>query len=315
MTHPAVHPETPHVAVASACILGEVRCGIIARTRSSGSTSRTPASGAIILRAKEHFRIDAPERVAFIALTPDQDVVIAGFKSGLAFNLKSGAVEPIVSPDKDKPNNRINDGHVGPDGAIYFGTMDDEEKEGSGAFWRWDGKELTQFHSGIIVTNGPAFSPDGQRLYATDTIDCTVYVLDAQGPDRQAAPLRPLRRGMGPSGWNGGRCGGLCLGLPLGRLAHHPLRAGWVGGAHRAGSDRAGDEMRLRWAGSPTLYITTAAIGRDPHIDVMAGHLFKVETGGIRGLQAHIFEGWNHDHRALRHPQRAGCLAGLAQGT
>ena len=39
-----------------------------------------------------------------------------------------------------------------------------------------------------------------------------------------------------------------------------------------------------------TLYITTAAIGRDPHIDVMAGHLFKVETG-IRGLQAHLFEG------------------------
>jgi sugar lactone lactonase YvrE len=39
-----------------------------------------------------------------------------------------------------------------------------------------------------------------------------------------------------------------------------------------------------------TLYITTAAIGRDPHIDVMAGHLFKVETD-VRGLQAHIFEG------------------------
>ncbi|MCC2652245.1 MAG: gluconolaconase [Microvirga sp.] len=40
-----------------------------------------------------------------------------------------------------------------------------------------------------------------------------------------------------------------------------------------------------------TLYITTAAIGRDPHIDVMAGHLFKVETGGIRGLKTNIFEG------------------------
>ena len=25
------------------------------------------------------------------------------------------------------------------------------------------------------------FSPDGQRLYATDTVDGTVYVLDAQG--------------------------------------------------------------------------------------------------------------------------------------
>ena len=79
--------------------------------------------------AKEHFRIDAPERVGFIALTPDQDVVVAGFKSGLGASISERRDEPIVSPDKDKPNNRINDGHVGPDGAIYFGTMDDEEKK------------------------------------------------------------------------------------------------------------------------------------------------------------------------------------------
>ena len=36
-----------------------------------------------------------------------------------------------------------------------------------------------------------------------------------------------------------------------------------------------------------TLYIATAGIGRDPHIDPMAGHLFSVETG-IRGLPAYI---------------------------
>jgi hypothetical protein len=38
------------------------------------------------------------------------------------------------------------------------------------------------------------------------------------------------------------------------------------------------------------LYITTAAIGRDPHIDPMAGHLYTVESG-IRGLRSNIFEG------------------------
>ena len=39
-----------------------------------------------------------------------------------------------------------------------------------------------------------------------------------------------------------------------------------------------------------TLYVTTAAIGHDPTIDPMAGHLFQVETG-IRGLPANVFEG------------------------
>ncbi len=36
-----------------------------------------------------------------------------------------------------------------------------------------------------------------------------------------------------------------------------------------------------------TLYITTAARGHDPHIDPMAGHLFRVQAG-VRGLPANI---------------------------
>jgi sugar lactone lactonase YvrE len=36
-----------------------------------------------------------------------------------------------------------------------------------------------------------------------------------------------------------------------------------------------------------TLYVTTAAIGRDPTIDVMAGHVFTVQAG-VAGLPAQI---------------------------
>jgi sugar lactone lactonase YvrE len=36
-----------------------------------------------------------------------------------------------------------------------------------------------------------------------------------------------------------------------------------------------------------TLFITTAAVGRDPAIDPMAGHVFTVETG-VPGLRANI---------------------------
>jgi sugar lactone lactonase YvrE len=42
--------------------------------------------------------------------------------------------------------------------------------------------------------------------------------------------------------------------------------------------------------GLTTLYITTASVGHDPHIDPMAGHLFKVEAG-VQGLRANLFEG------------------------
>lgn len=243
--------------------------------------------------AKEHFRIDAPERVGFIALTADPDMVVAGFKSGLArFNLRTGAVEHLVSPEEDKPGNRINDGHVGPDGAIYFGTMHDEETEESGAFWRWDGKALTRFHSGFIVTNGPAFSHDGQTLYATDTINQMIYALDVDG-GQVGEPRRFVRfeEGWGhPDGmavdaegyvwvchWGGSRITRFAPDGSVERIV--PVPTAEVTKCAFGGPDLT------------TLYITTASIGHDPHIDPMAGHLFKVETSGIRGQKTNIFEG------------------------
>jgi sugar lactone lactonase YvrE len=39
-----------------------------------------------------------------------------------------------------------------------------------------------------------------------------------------------------------------------------------------------------------TLYITTAQVGRDPHLDPMAGQVFAVEAG-VKGQPANIFTG------------------------
>jgi sugar lactone lactonase YvrE len=293
MTHPAVHPETPHVVVASACVLGE---GPVWDHRSNTLfwvDIKNPGVWRYRPETKEHFRVDAPERIGFIALTPDEDVVVAGFKSGLArFNLRTGAVESLVSPDKDKPSNRINDGHVGPDGAIYFGTMDDEEENASGAFWRWDGRELTQFHSGIVVTNGPAFSHDGRTIYATDTTGQTIYALDAgEGAIGEPRPFTRFEQSWGhPDGMAVDAEGHVWV-CHWG--ASRITRFAPDGTVERTVSVPTAQVTKCAFGGPDltTLYITTAAIGRDPHIDVMAGHLFKVETGGIRGLKTNIFEG------------------------
>ncbi len=293
MTNPTVHPHMPHVAVASACVLGE---GPVWDDRSNTLfwvDIKNPGIWRYHPETNEHSRVDAPERVGFIALTPDPDVVIAGFKSGLArFNMKSGDVEPIVAPEKDKPGNRINDGHVGPDGAIYFGTMHDDEKEESGSFWRWDGKELSEFHSGFIVTNGPAFSQDGQTLYATDTTNGIIYAFDS-GDGKVGEPRRFARfeQGWGhPDGmavdaegyvwvchWGASRITRFAPDGSVERIV--PVPTAQVTKCAFGGPDLS------------TLYITTASIGHDPHVDPMAGHLFKLDTGGIRGMKTNIFEG------------------------
>jgi sugar lactone lactonase YvrE len=292
MTNPVVHPETPHVAVPSCCVVGEGalwdhRTGTVwwVDIKNPGVWRYHPGTG-------KHSRVDAPERIGFIALTPDPDIVIAGLKSGLArFHLFGGETQPLVSPEPENPGNRINDGYVGPDGALYFGTMHDEEAQPSGAFWRWDGKELTRFHEGITVTNGPAFSQDGQTLYATDTTNGTIYAMDLDR-GRLGEPRRFIRfqDGWGhPDGmavdaeghlwvchWGGSRITRFAPDGSVERIV--PVPTAQVTKCAFGGPDLS------------TLYITTAAIGHDPHIDPMAGHLFMVETG-IRGQRANIFEG------------------------
>ncbi|HZW48377.1 MAG TPA: SMP-30/gluconolactonase/LRE family protein, partial [Microvirga sp.] len=104
MTHPIVHPQMPHVAVASACLLGE---GPVWDERSDTLLwvdIKNPAVWRYRPETGEHSRVEAPERIGFIAFTPDPNVVIAGFKSGLGrFDLKSGESEPVIAPEKDKP--------------------------------------------------------------------------------------------------------------------------------------------------------------------------------------------------------------------
>jgi sugar lactone lactonase YvrE len=292
MTNPVVHPKTPHVVVASACVVGEGALWDHRTDTVFWVDIKNPGIWRYHPKTGKHSRIDAPERVGFIALTHDPDIVIAGFKSGLArFHLFGGETQPLVSPEPENPGNRINDGCVGPDGALYFGTMHDEETRPSGAFWRWDGKELTRFHEGITVTNGPAFSHDGQTLYATDTTNGTIYAFDLD----QGRLGEPRRFVQFHEGW--GHPDGMAVDAE-GHLwvchwgGSHITRFAPDGSVERIVPVPTAQVTKCAFGGPDltTLYITTAAIGHDPHIDPMAGHLFMVETD-IRGLSANIFEG------------------------
>jgi sugar lactone lactonase YvrE len=292
MTDPTVHSETPRVAVESRCLLGE---GVVWDQRSRTLLwvdIKNPAVWRLDVDTGATGRLEVPERVGFVALTLDPDIVIAGFKSGLVrLNLRDGETWPIVSPEPDKPGNRLNDGCVGPDGSLYFGTMDDEEAQPTGFFWRWDGHELIRLFGGFPVTNGPAVSPDGQTLYTVDSVGRVVYAHDLAG----GLPGEPRRFAEFEEAW--GHPDGLTVDAQ-----------GFVWVCHWGGSrvtrfdprgrpDRvvpvpARQVTKCAFGGPDltTLYITTAAIGRDPGEDPMAGHVFAVETG-IGGVPAHVFTG------------------------
>jgi sugar lactone lactonase YvrE len=137
---------------------------------------------------------DAPEQVGFVFPT-ERGGFVAGLQSGLFhFDEKTGAFDPIAKVETDKPDNRLNDGVVDPQGRLWFGTMDNREKAKSGAFYCFaDGKVSPTGIDDISITNGPAISPDGRLLYFVDTLKGTIEVADI-AEDGSLENRRPFTR-------------------------------------------------------------------------------------------------------------------------
>jgi sugar lactone lactonase YvrE len=122
---------------------------------------------------------DSPEQVGFV-FPAERGGFVAGLQSGLYhFDEASGDFTLIVEVDRDIPTNRLNDGVVDPGGRLWFGTMDNGERDKSGAFYCFaDGRVTRTPIDGIAITNGPAVSPDGRILYVVDTLKGTIDAAD-----------------------------------------------------------------------------------------------------------------------------------------
>ena len=105
---------------------------------------------------------------------------IAGTDRGIALvDLDQDRFEVVASPEQHLPHNRFNDGKVDRQGRFLAGTMDDREKGSAGALYRIDpDRTCTAIDGGYGITNGPAFSPDGRRMYHSDTLRQVTYAFD-----------------------------------------------------------------------------------------------------------------------------------------
>jgi sugar lactone lactonase YvrE len=285
-----VHPHTPRVAVPCRCTLGEEATWDARSDTLTWVDVETPTIWRYHPGSGETQTFPQDEKLGFALLTEDPGIVLAGFESGVALlHLEGGRRDPLVTPDDHCSGNRLNSGHVGPDGALYFSTMDDAEAEPTGTFHRWHGGRLDAFGGGVAVSNGPVVTPDGSRIYLADTAEGIIRVHSVEedriGPPRRFATFE--------SAW--GKPDGLTVDA-----------AGYLWVCHYGGSritrfDPTGGIERVLPVptarvtkcafGGPdltTLYITTALRGRDPAVDPMGGHLFAVETG-IPGLPAAIY--------------------------
>jgi D-xylonolactonase len=121
---------------------------------------------------------NTPENPGFIVPAMDGGFVV-GLQAGLhRFDPASGAFTLLFAVDPAMPSNRLNDGAVDPSGRLWFGSMDNRETEPTGSLYRLDKDGPVAIDGGYVITNGPAFSPDGKILYHTDTRRSTIYAFD-----------------------------------------------------------------------------------------------------------------------------------------
>lgn len=114
---------------------------------------------------------DFGEPVGCIARREKGGLVIAAKSGFWFFDPETGAREHIGDPEAHLPESRFNDGGTDPQGRFWAGTMKDMgTPEPCGAFYRLDTNlSVSKWKDGFWTTNGLAFSPEGSRMYLSDS--------------------------------------------------------------------------------------------------------------------------------------------------
>ena len=115
------------------------------------------------------------KEIGFVAHIKE-NIFILGLKSEIRIiNLKNLKNLYSLKIELDKPNNRINDGKTDPMGRLWFGTMDNLEKEQSGSLYCLDDSlKLRKVDDKYFITNGPAFL-NKNNFYHADSKKKIIY--------------------------------------------------------------------------------------------------------------------------------------------
>lgn len=248
------------------------------------------------LNSDESGEIETSENVSFV-LPRANGGLILGNAQGPDALAATGAIErlpgrPEADGSQDPVPMRWNDAKVGPCGEIWMGTKASGETDRVGLHrLSADGSETTRILSGMKLSNGMDWSPDGKTFYLIDTVALALYAFDYESGEisnqRRAisfdAGAQQYPDGMTVDGegclwiafWNGNCIRRYSPDFQLIDTLEFPVR--FVSSCAFAGPDLK------------TLVVTTA-IGDDGWHDEheSAGMTFIVETD-VKGKAAYVF--------------------------
>lgn len=236
------------------------------------------------------FHVDQPVGAVVVR---QQGGLLLAVRDGFAV-LDGTKLSIVAEVEVERIENRMNDGKVDPQGRFWAGTMASDMAPGAGALYRLDEDfRVVTVLSGLTISNGVDWSPDGRKMYFVDSAcgSVTAYSYDGRTgaiTNPETLILIPADEGM-PDGLTVDSAGFLWVAV-------------WGGAAVRryTPEGRLTSEVRLpvsqvtscAFGGSALqdLYITTASSGLS-HTQraeqPTAGALFRIRPG-VAGRQPHL---------------------------
>lgn len=121
-----------------------------------------------------------PDIVPSFGLCRSGRLVVALRRRVVLFDPGSGAVQDLSPPIDEPETTRLNDGKVGPDGAFWVGSIDEQKtRQPIGSLYRVtpDGR-MERRATGMANSNGLAWSPDGRTMYHAETASGVIEAWD-----------------------------------------------------------------------------------------------------------------------------------------
>lgn len=209
----------------------------------------------------------------------------------------TGRVEQIAEVEADDPQTRMNDGKCDPAGRFWAGTMDIEGGRPLGSLYRLDADHrVARVLTGVTISNGLGWSPDGRTMYYIDSVTHGVDALDVEPATGSVSNRRrlvgfPIEWGL-PDGMTVDEEGFLWVafwdGAAIRRVAPDGRIATVVGfPVSRVTSCAfAGTDLTDLYVTSARNGLSDAKLRNEPH----AGGIFHLRPG-VRGLPHHPFAG------------------------
>jgi sugar lactone lactonase YvrE len=147
-----------------------------------------------------------PERVGSFGFVADSELLITAFASGIAlYDPHKRHVDWRARPEEVAAGVRFNDGRVDRQGRFWAGTMvEDGKPPARGCLYSIGSTGGAHSHiQGVKISNSLCFSPDGSRLYFTDSPTRLISVYELIEPEgilvgRQ--PFAEIPQGASPDG-------------------------------------------------------------------------------------------------------------------